>query len=312
ILLVSSVILVRVWRRSMRAIRARTDSRIGQLPGRHASSAPERSTGRRVPVERTGTWETSDHYRHRGAGRCRSPGDPGALLPGLRGPALYRPGTSVSARRLPLLRVASKFLRTVTRCDRNNRLWQAPAISYKAYAQGSTLVFRKGERGWRSCGRPRNLLYSRIFTSGMDGRMKIADRGQSGRMYLTRNQAYVQAYRGFESHPVRHSFLLFSDFSQYDSSFACWWCASSSNCASVNSSGSGRSASNDSHTSFVFSILAIPAFVRHWRRRLDFLADGVRENTFRRSAAMAVCTQNATRVFLTYQTSYNSASSYSA
>src|SRR5690606_11970917 len=33
---------------------------------------------------------------------------------------------------------------------------------------------------------------------------EVADRWQSGRMYLTRNQAYVQAYRGFESHPVRH------------------------------------------------------------------------------------------------------------
>jgi hypothetical protein len=31
-----------------------------------------------------------------------------------------------------------------------------------------------------------------------------AERWQSGRMYLTRNQAYVQAYRGFESHPLRH------------------------------------------------------------------------------------------------------------
>src|SRR3984885_15256314 len=27
---------------------------------------------------------------------------------------------------------------------------------------------------------------------------------QSGRMYLTRNQAYEQSYRGFESHPFRH------------------------------------------------------------------------------------------------------------
>ena len=30
-----------------------------------------------------------------------------------------------------------------------------------------------------------------------------SERWQSGRMYLTRNQAYVQAYRGFESHPLR-------------------------------------------------------------------------------------------------------------
>ena len=30
-----------------------------------------------------------------------------------------------------------------------------------------------------------------------------AERWQSGRMYLTRNQAYVQAYRGFESLPLR-------------------------------------------------------------------------------------------------------------
>ena len=29
------------------------------------------------------------------------------------------------------------------------------------------------------------------------------ERWQSGRMYLTRNQAYVQTYRGFESHPLR-------------------------------------------------------------------------------------------------------------
>ena len=29
------------------------------------------------------------------------------------------------------------------------------------------------------------------------------ERWQSGRMYLTRNQACVQAHRGFESHPLR-------------------------------------------------------------------------------------------------------------
>jgi hypothetical protein len=28
-------------------------------------------------------------------------------------------------------------------------------------------------------------------------------------MYLTRNQAYAQAYRGFESHPLRHFSLMF-------------------------------------------------------------------------------------------------------
>src|SRR5690606_40512135 len=33
----------------------------------------------------------------------------------------------------------------------------------------------------------------------------FSERWQSGRMYLTRNQAYVQAYRGFESHPLRQS-----------------------------------------------------------------------------------------------------------
>lgn len=34
---------------------------------------------------------------------------------------------------------------------------------------------------------------------------KTADRWQSGRMRRTRNPVYVQAYREFESHPVRHS-----------------------------------------------------------------------------------------------------------
>ena len=31
-----------------------------------------------------------------------------------------------------------------------------------------------------------------------------AERWQSGRMYLTRNQAWAYAHRGFESHPLRH------------------------------------------------------------------------------------------------------------
>src|SRR5690606_1909270 len=43
---------------------------------------------------------------------------------------------------------------------------------------------------------------------------EVADRWQSGRMYLTRNQAYVQAYRGFESHPVRQFLLFISSLRQ--------------------------------------------------------------------------------------------------
>ena len=31
------------------------------------------------------------------------------------------------------------------------------------------------------------------------------ERWQSGRMYLTRNQAWVQIHRGFESHPLRQN-----------------------------------------------------------------------------------------------------------
>ena len=32
----------------------------------------------------------------------------------------------------------------------------------------------------------------------------LTERWQSGRMYLTRNQAMSQDIRGFESHPLRH------------------------------------------------------------------------------------------------------------
>ena len=35
--------------------------------------------------------------------------------------------------------------------------------------------------------------------------LRDQERWQSGRMYLTRNQAYVSAYRGFESHPLRQT-----------------------------------------------------------------------------------------------------------
>ncbi len=34
-----------------------------------------------------------------------------------------------------------------------------------------------------------------------------AERWQSGRMHRTRNAAYLQGYRGFESHPLRHGEL---------------------------------------------------------------------------------------------------------
>ena len=33
----------------------------------------------------------------------------------------------------------------------------------------------------------------------------LQERWQSGRMYLTRNQAWVQIHRGFESHPLRQT-----------------------------------------------------------------------------------------------------------
>lgn len=56
------------------------------------------------------------------------------------------------------------------------------------------------------------ILFSEICDSSRDPQIACynfsfgaAERWQSGRMYLTRNQAYVQTYRGFESLPLRHS-----------------------------------------------------------------------------------------------------------
>ena len=51
----------------------------------------------------------------------------------------------------------------------------------------------------------RNVTFQAGFQTESRG---TQDRWQRGRMYLTRNQAYVQAYRGFESHPVRQLFEL--------------------------------------------------------------------------------------------------------
>ena len=52
------------------------------------------------------------------------------------------------------------------------------------------------------------ILFSEICDSSRDPQIACynfssgaAERWQSGRMYLTRNQAYVQTYRGFESLP---------------------------------------------------------------------------------------------------------------
>src|SRR5690606_23245542 len=51
---------------------------------------------------------------------------------------------------------------------------------------------------------------NRIATEGVDNKRVLFLRFLRGK---TRNQAYVQAYRGFESHPVRHGILRASDFS---------------------------------------------------------------------------------------------------
>lgn len=42
------------------------------------------------------------------------------------------------------------------------------------------------------------------------GSTDIPERWQSGRMYLTRNQAYVRTYRGFESLPLLQNKSNFS------------------------------------------------------------------------------------------------------
>ena len=55
----------------------------------------------------------------------------------------------------------------------------------------------------------RNVTFQAGFQTENRG---TQDRWQRGRMYLTRNQAYVQAYRGFESHPVRHFFNIQAPF----------------------------------------------------------------------------------------------------
>ncbi len=50
-----------------------------------------------------------------------------------------------------------------------------------------------------------HILYSRfsVIRPTESSKRRKSERWQSGRMYLTRNQAYAQAYRGFESHPLR-------------------------------------------------------------------------------------------------------------
>ncbi len=60
---------------------------------------------------------------------------------------------------------------------------------------------RRARRGIvRGAGRARH--WCRIPAAGPA--TGAAERWQSGRMYLTRNQAWAYAHRGFESHPLRH------------------------------------------------------------------------------------------------------------
>src|SRR5690606_37902048 len=100
------------------------------------------------------------------------------------------------------------------RCVSNNRSSPAATISRKSYAgwhttRGLGLIhwgWQEGGEGFHleQPGRRRAIAAKICYSFRLRELRRIADRWQSGRMYLTRNQAYVQAYRGFESHPVRH------------------------------------------------------------------------------------------------------------
>ncbi len=56
---------------------------------------------------------------------------------------------------------------------------------------------------------------SATISSSAEDEMDATERWQSGRLYLTRNQANTQVFRGFESLPLRQSMRIHAGFQPF-------------------------------------------------------------------------------------------------
>jgi hypothetical protein len=80
---------------------------------------------------------------------------------------------------------------TITETNARRRLYRA--------IECEVLVMDERECAWRA--ETFGFRFNRGF---LPSRLPASERWQSGRLYLTRNQACPQGYRGFESLPLRH------------------------------------------------------------------------------------------------------------
>ena len=134
-----------------------------------------------------------------------------ASLPRLFGSGMGRAREALLARETPKRTMAMRPQRGQGRQVLSNRMHNAGRGRRRACAKAGTR--RKADalpKGRSSAGdrKPANLAretfgfrFNRRF---LPSRLPASERWQSGRLYLTRNQACPQGYRGFESLPLRH------------------------------------------------------------------------------------------------------------